>query len=83
MESTGIVMKETSTNQERKFRKLGFEDIISKSTLYLLVNFLPSCKFSTSLCPSPLLAPLTLLFKGFNRAKFTTYYIKKTAANFT
>ena len=46
MNSTGIVMKEkseTSTNQERKFRKLGFEDIISKSTLYLFVNFLPHC----------------------------------------
>ena len=44
MESTGIVIKkqsEISTNQERKFRKLGFEEIISKSTLYFLVNFLP------------------------------------------
>ena len=34
MESTGIVIKkkqsEISTNQERKFRKLGFEEIISK-----------------------------------------------------
>ena len=36
MESAGIVIEETiriSTNQERKFRKLGFEEIISKSTL--------------------------------------------------
>ena len=36
MESSAIVIKkqsEISTNQERKFRKLGFEEIISKSTL--------------------------------------------------
>ena len=67
---------EISTNQERKFRKLSFEEIISKSTFYLLVNFLRHFV-------SPLLAPLTLPFKNFNRATFTAYYIKKTAANFT
>ena len=79
MESTGIVIKETirnCTNQEKKFCKLDFEEIIAKSTLYLLVNFLPHYV-------PPLLAPLTLPFKNFNRATFTTYYIKKTAANFT
>ena len=41
MESTGIVLKKQSeicTNQERKFQKLGFEEIISKSTLYLVWN---------------------------------------------
>ena len=47
MESTSIVIKkqsEISANQERKFRKLGFENYcISKSTLYFLVNFLPHC----------------------------------------
>ena len=41
----------------------------------------PFCKFFTPLCP-PLLAPLTLRFKNFNRVTFTTYYIKKAAANF-
>ena len=34
-------------------------------------------------CAPPLLAPLTLPFKNFNRTTFTTYYIKKTAANLT
>ena len=67
---------EISTNQERKFQKLGFEVNISKSTLNFLVNFLPHC------VPT-FLAPLTLPFKNFNRAMFTTYYIKKTAENFT
>ena len=32
---------------------------------------------------SPLMGPLTLPFKNFNRATFTTYYIKKAAAKFT
>ena len=67
---------EISINQERKFQKLGFEEIIPKSTLYVLVNFLPHCV-------PLLLAPLTLPFKNFNRVMFTMYYIKKTAANFT
>ena len=39
------------------------------------VNFLPYCV--------PASAPLTLPFKNFNRATFTTYYIKKVAGNFT
>ena len=73
MENTGIVIKETieiSTNQERKFRKLSFEEIISKSTLYLFVNFLPHCI-------PPLLALLTLPFKNFNRTTFTTYIVSR------
>ena len=44
------------------------------------------CKFKGHYlppCAPPLLAPLTLPFKNFNRATFTTYYIKKTAAKFT
>ena len=43
MESTGIAIKKQSkisTNEERKFEKLGFEEIISKTALYLLVSFL-------------------------------------------
>ena len=59
-----------------KKEKLSLEEIISESTLYCLVNFLPHCV-------PPLLAPLTLPFKNFRRATFTTYYIKKLAANFT
>ena len=46
MKSIGIAVKETIRNQyesRKKFRKLGFEEIISKSTLYLLVNFLRYC----------------------------------------
>ena len=34
-------------------------------------------------CAPPLLAPLTLPFKNFNRATFTTYYIKKAPEKFT
>ena len=44
------------------------------------------CKFKGHYlppCAPPLLAPLTLPFKNFNRATFTTYYIKKAAAKFT
>ena len=43
------------------------------------------CKFKGHYlppCASPLLAPLNLPFKNFNRATFTTYYIKKAAAKF-
>ena len=35
--------KKISTNQEKNFRKLGFEEIMSKSILYLLVNYVPHC----------------------------------------
>ena len=45
-----------------------------------------NCKFKGHYlppCVPPLLAPLTLPFKNFNRATFTTYYIKKAAAKFT
>ena len=42
----------------------------------------PSCKFSTPLCPPACGAP-DFTIQNFNRTTFTTYYIKKTAANFT
>ena len=61
---------------KKEISKSCFEEIISKSTLYLLVNFLTDCV-------PPLLAPLTSPYKNFNRATFTTYYIKKIAADFT
>ena len=43
------------------------------------------CKFKGHClppCAPPFLTPLTLPFKNFNRAIFTTYYIKKAAAKF-
>ena len=83
MESTDIVIKR-NIQKSVLIKKKNFESLVLKKTWYIKKYFVRSCRFSTPLCPPPPLpAPLSLPFKNFNRATFTTYYIKKTAENFT
>ena len=82
MESTDIVIKR-NIQKSVLIKKENFESLVLKKTWYIKKYLVRSCRFSTPLCPPPLPAPLSLPFKNFNRATFTTYYIKKTAENFT
>ena len=77
MESTSIAIKKNN-QKSVSIKKENFESLVLKK----LCQKVP-CKCCTSLCSPPLLAPLTLPFKHFNKATCTAYYIKKTAANFT